>query len=33
MDQDRSYNKISTNEQQIKYEFINQDVVAFRIGG
>ena len=33
MDQDRRYNKISTNEQQIKYEFTNQDVVAFRIGG
>ena len=33
MDQDRSYNKISTNEQQIKYELTNQDTVAFRIGG
>ena len=29
MDQDRSYNKISTNEQQIKYEFTNQDADVF----
>ena len=33
MDQDRSYNKMVSPQQQIKYEFTNQDVVAFRIGG
>ena len=33
MEKERSYNKIMSPQQQIKYEFTNQDVVAFRIGG
>ena len=30
MDQDRSYNKISTNEQQIRYEFTNTETIVLR---
>ena len=33
MEKKRSYNKMVSLQQQIKYEFTNQDVVAFRIGG
>ena len=33
MEKERSYNKMMSPQQQIKYEFANQDVVAFRIGG
>ena len=33
MEKERSYNKMMSPQQQIKYEFTNQDVVAFRIGG
>ena len=33
MEKERSYNKMVSPQQQIKYEFTNQDTVAFRIGG
>ena len=33
MEKERSYNKMMSPQQQIEYEFTNQDVVAFRIGG
>ena len=33
MEKERSYNKMMSPQQQIKYEFTNQEVVAFRIGG
>ena len=32
MEKERSYNKMMSPQQQIKYEFTNQDTVAFRIG-
>ena len=32
MEKERSYNKMMSPQQQIKYEFTNQDVFAFRIG-
>ena len=33
MEKERSYNKMMSPQQQIKYEFTNQDTVVFRIGG
>ena len=33
MEKERSYNKMTSPQQQIKYEFTNQDTVVFRIGG
>ena len=33
MEKERSYNKMMSPQQQIKYEFTNQNTVVLRIGG